>query len=93
MQQAAPTENTLRAAIKLLNYAATHPDACVQYRASDMVLHIHSDASYLSETEARSAVAGFLFCNGQPKSSTAPDPIHLNGPILAMFLARSAVQL
>ena len=57
MQQAKPTENTLCAAIKLLNYAATHPDACVQYRASDMVLHIHSDASYLSETEACSAVA------------------------------------
>ena len=51
--QSKGTEKTMEAAVHLLNYAATHPDAKVRFRASDMVLHIHSDASYLSEPEAK----------------------------------------
>jgi hypothetical protein len=34
----------------LLNYAARHPDAVLYYHARNMVLHVHSDASYLSES-------------------------------------------
>jgi hypothetical protein len=33
---------------QMLDYLATHPDATIRYHTSDMVLHIHSDASYLS---------------------------------------------
>ena len=33
----------------LLNYASTHPDATIGYTTSDMVLHINSNTSYLSE--------------------------------------------
>lgn len=47
--------------VKLLNYAASHPDAQIQYRASDMVLWVDSDASYLSETKLRSTCAGYHF--------------------------------
>ena len=43
------TAQTLDAAMHLLNYAATHPDAAVRFHKSDMVLYIHSNASYLSE--------------------------------------------
>jgi hypothetical protein len=32
-----------------------------QYHASDMILHIHSDASYLSENEAKSRAGGFFY--------------------------------
>ena len=48
-QQANPTERTMQKVKKILDYAATHPDAIITYRASDMVLVGHSDASYLSE--------------------------------------------
>lgn len=48
------TEATLTAAVQLLNYCATHPDAIIRFVASDMTLHIHSDASYLLATNARS---------------------------------------
>jgi hypothetical protein len=34
--------------IKLLNYCNTHPETKIRYHASDMILHINSDASYLS---------------------------------------------
>ncbi len=36
------TENTAQAVVRLLNYAATHPDASVRYTASDMTQHTHS---------------------------------------------------
>jgi hypothetical protein len=39
--------------IKLfLDYAASHQDAILTYQASDMVLIVHSGASYLSEPKA-----------------------------------------
>ena len=58
MQQTSATDNTLKRTEDLLDYAATHPDAKVRYRASDMVLQIHTDASYLSEPKARSRAVG-----------------------------------
>ena len=52
--QANPTRLT-RHKIKLfLDYAATNSDAVLTYRASNMVLEVHSDASYLSKVKARS---------------------------------------
>jgi hypothetical protein len=52
-QQATATEDTEEKLIQLLNYCATHPDATIRYRNSDMILNIHSDAGYLNEPEAR----------------------------------------
>ena len=46
-QQEKGTEQTYANTLWLLNYATTHPNATIQYTASDMVLHIHSNASYL----------------------------------------------
>jgi hypothetical protein len=42
------TEKTKTVTGQLLDYLATHPDAKIRVHASDMILHIHSDASYLS---------------------------------------------
>jgi len=60
-EQASPTEATLTKAKYFLDYAATHPDAILTYKRSDMVLAIHSDASYLTEPKARSRVGGHFF--------------------------------
>ncbi len=60
-QQANPTETTLARVRQFLDYALSHPNAVVTYRASDMVLAAHSDASYLSETNARSRAGGHFF--------------------------------
>ena len=46
---------------QLLDYAATHTDAAVTYRSSNMVLADHSDTSYLSETNSRSRAGGHFF--------------------------------
>ena len=80
-QQSAPTERTLSALVRFMNYAATHPDAKVQYRTSDMVLHISSDASFMNEPKSRSTAAGKFFLNGMPRSRKDPSPTHDNGPI------------
>ena len=66
------TEKTAQALIRLLNYAATNPDACIRYKASDMVLYIHSDASYLSEAKARSRVGGHFFLSSKPANPSKP---------------------
>jgi hypothetical protein len=60
-QQSTPTQATLHAVVKLLNYAASHPDAELQFKASDMVLWIDSDASYLSETKSRFTCTSYHF--------------------------------
>ena len=59
--QSAPTEATMKKTKLFLDYAASHSDAVLTYRASDMVLALHSDASYLSEPKVRSRAGGHFF--------------------------------
>ncbi len=60
---------------------ATHPDATIWFRASDMVLNVHSDAFYLSETKAHSCMCGHFFMGWSPKDG---DPIRLNGAFFTL---------
>ena len=43
-QQLSPTKNTEAAINHFLNYAYTNPSVNIQYKASDIILHIDSDA-------------------------------------------------
>ena len=52
--QAHGIEETPREMLQLLNYCATHMDAVIRYKQSDMVLEIHSDASCMSEPKSLS---------------------------------------
>eukprot|EP00956_Cyclotella_meneghiniana_P032221 scaffold87499_cov23-Cyclotella_meneghiniana.AAC.2 len=56
----------------------THPDAVIRYYASDMILNVHSDASYLTARIARSRACGWYFLGSIPKDGK---PIALNGAI------------
>jgi hypothetical protein len=76
-EQTKATEKTQAATNQMLDYLATHPDATIRYHASDMVLHIHSDASYLSVSNARSRLGGMLFLGGK-----SPEQDILNGSII-----------
>jgi hypothetical protein len=77
-EQSRATAVTADKFIKLLNYCNTHPETKIRYHASDMILHIHSDASYLSEKEAKSRAGGFFYMG----SSTNTDKKLTNGAIL-----------
>ena len=83
--QAEPTEDTMKCCKLFLDYAATHQDAIITYHASDMVLVVHSDASYLSEPKARSRAGGHFFL-----SSNVADPLD-NGAVLNLAQLIKAV--
>ena len=82
-QQSKPTATTAKRLCQLLDYAASNPDAIIRYTASGMVLHIHSDGSYLSAPCSRSRAAGHFFLSSWPKDITKPDnpPPNSNGPV------------
>jgi hypothetical protein len=83
--QSKGTHATMDAAIHLLNYAATHPDAAIQYKASDMILHVTSDASYLSVPGSRSRCGGYFYLSspiGLSAHNPEAKPPPFNGPIL-----------
>jgi hypothetical protein len=59
-----------------LDYLATISNAKVHFHASEMVLNIHSNASYLSEAKAQSHICGHFFMGWIPKEG---EPIKVNG--------------
>jgi hypothetical protein len=79
--QAKATKDTAKGVVQLLNYAATHPEAVIRFHASDMILHVKSDASYLSEPRAHSRVAGYHYLSDHPNKKAE---LTLNGPILVV---------
>jgi hypothetical protein len=80
--QTKATTNTMKAARQLLDYVATHPNATIRYNASDMILHVHSDASYLSESQARSRAGGLFYLSDKPATERpSAKPPNLNGAV------------
>jgi hypothetical protein len=61
-------KKTQAATNQLLDYLDTHPDATIRYHASDMILHIHRDASYILVSNARSRLGGLFFLGNKPPS-------------------------
>jgi hypothetical protein len=55
------TTDTMQQTLQLLDYLATQEDAVLSYHTIDMVLAVHSDASYLSEPKAHSRAGGHFF--------------------------------
>ena len=58
------------------------PNAAIIYRPSNMQLHVHSDESYLSDTNSRSRSAGVSTC-GPIIFNGLDQPSHVNGFIRA----------
>jgi hypothetical protein len=63
---------------QFLDYMWAHPDAIIWYRASDMILNVHSDKWYLSAPKTCSHAGGYFFLGSIPQDG---DPIKLNGAI------------
>ncbi len=79
VEQTKATAKTMGRCIQLLNYLASKSEAKVRYYASDMIMNIHLDASYLSETKACSRACGHFFMGLMPKNG---EPIKVNGAFL-----------
>ena len=70
-EQAKATGHTIETMEQLLDYMASNPDATMRFRASDMILNIHLDASYLSVRSGRSRACGHFFLGWMPKDGEA----------------------
>ena len=58
-----------------MDYAATYPNANLRFFASDMILHIDSNAAYLVQDNARSRIAGIYILSSYPSPApTIPNP-------------------
>ncbi len=78
-QQANNTQAVSDACHQLLNYIAIHPNAGIQDKGCDMVLLVHTDASYLSKTGGKSRAAGHFYL------SNCNDKDFNNGTILKLL--------
>ena len=66
----------------LLNYLATHSNTVLRYKASDMCLHIDTDAAYLVAPGAMSRIAVYFYLGANtlissPQTSTTKAPIRM----------------
>ena len=77
--QAAPTEDTMKKVSHLLNYAASHPNNCIIYEASDMILTAQSDASHQSVKNSRSKAGGVFYL------ANKDDPPTKNNGLLGVY--------
>jgi hypothetical protein len=75
INQTKAKKRTMERCIQLLDYLASNQNAKVRFHASDMVLNIHSDASYLSESGAQSCACGHFFMGWMPHNG---EPVKLN---------------
>jgi hypothetical protein len=89
-QQAKPTQATMKKVQHFLDYAATQEPAVTSYRASDMVLAIHSDAGYLNEEEARSRAGGHHFLSKNVPTPSNNGAIHNEASIIKAVMSSAA---
>ena len=57
---------------QFLDYVATYSHVTIRYNRNDMVLYMHSDASFLCEPNTKSRIGGFIFMNDQSSDPTKP---------------------
>ena len=77
-RQSKATEKVDEEVQNFLDYCLTHPDAAVRYVASDMILALHLDASYLSEPESKIRAGGYFYLTSKGHKDTN------NGAILTL---------
>ena len=88
--QSAPTEKTMQKTLYFLDYVASHPDALLTFKASVMVLNVHSDASYLTEAKARSRAGGHFFMASDTTNNQHNAPVHSIAQIIKNVMPSAA---
>ena len=82
----------MKALTYLLSHASTHPDAKIRHHASDMLLHVHSDGSYLYVPKSRNIAEGYFLlsnCQGNPSKTRVNGPIHIECTVTKKIMASS----
>ena len=89
-EQTKGNKETLEALEHFLDCCATHPKATVRFQASDMILKMHSDASCLSEPEARSRIGGHFYLGNKDDSMKNNGAIHVMAKIIKNAVSSAA---
>ena len=61
MGQAAPMKTMIKNTEQFLDNASTNKEATITHQASNMILAVHSNASYLNKPQSRSRAGGAFF--------------------------------
>ena len=77
-RQSKVTEQLEEEVRHFIDYCATHPNSGVRFMSSDMILDLHSDASYLHKPESKSRAAGHFYL------SKKKDEIFNNGSVMTL---------
>ena len=88
--QASPTKQTLEKTLYFLDYVASHPDAILTYNKSNMVLSVHSDASYLTEPKSRSRAGGHWVMSNDEEDPPNNGPVHNIATIIRNVMTSAA---
>ena len=78
MEQTQGTQTTKEKAEHFLTYTSMHPNATIKYYKSDMILKIHSNASYLSKSQGRSCTGGHFYLGNREHTTDPPNGSILN---------------
>jgi hypothetical protein len=94
VEQTKAMAKTMGRCIQLLDYLVSNLEAKVRYYVSDMIMNIHLDATYLSETKALSRACRNFFMELMPKNR---EPIKINGAFyvkatILKFMVASAAE-
>jgi hypothetical protein len=93
VEQMKASDITMARCTQLLDYLSHNADAKVRFHASNMILNIHSDASYLSEAQAQSRACGFFFMGWTPKNGESiwlNSTFHISSRIMRFVVASAA---
>jgi hypothetical protein len=93
IKQTKATEKTIERCIQLLDYLATNETTKIRCHASEMILNIHSDASYLSDPGAHSRACGPFVMGWMPKVNKLIQlngAFHTNSAIMRFVVASTA---
>ncbi|KAL7480354.1 hypothetical protein ACHAW6_006049 [Cyclotella cf. meneghiniana] len=89
-QQSNGTQAIIDACHQLLDYVATHPNATICYCASDMILSLDTNGSYLSEPGAKSRAAAYFYLTKKNGPDFHNGSVLILSTIIKQFMASAS---
>jgi hypothetical protein len=89
-KQAKPMEKTMEVIKQLLDYCATQDKAILLYKASKMILAIHSKAGYYNEKKSQSQAGGHFFLSNDNENPPNNGAILTTATIIKAVMTSAA---
>ncbi len=89
-EQANSTKSTMQKCLQLLDYTTRQENVVVTYQASNMVITIHSDASYLSKPQACNQVGDHFSMSHNKTNPPDNVAVHTVAKIIIAVMSSAA---